>query len=122
MTGTELYTRAIALLGLRESEVKYYEELALECLNQLLDDHLWEQNALCAAKGVDGLTTAPEMSALTQNIPYEENMVRECFPYGLAAMLVAEEDHEEYNRMNEEMERRIAYYSPCYEIALQEDG
>ncbi|MGN1014443.1 MAG: hypothetical protein ACI4PM_03685 [Butyricicoccus sp.] len=122
MTGEQLYTRAIALLGLRESEVLYYRELAVECLNQLLDDHLWENNALCAAKGEDGWTVAPTVSALGQEIPYEEAMVRECFPYGLAALLIAEEDHEEYNRMNEEMERRMAYYSPCYVTDLEESG
>lgn len=122
MTGRELYARAVALLGQNEQDVEYYEEIALELINQLLADYLWEHNALCYAAGRgDYYPCAPELLELEDEIPYEERMVRECFPYGLAAMLVADEDREEYNRMMDALEKRMAYYQPCYETRIREE-
>ncbi len=121
MTGRELYRRAVALLGQESADVTYYEDIALEAINQLLADYLWEHNALCHTFGwTDYYISPPELLALDDAIPYAERMVRECFPYGLAALLVADEDHEEYNRMMDALEQRIRNYQPCCETWMRE--
>lgn len=120
MTGTEIYERAIALLGLSCKDVSYYKEMAVECLNQMLANTLWQQNALMNAAGGEQFSIAPRMTELDEDIPYEENMVCECYPYGLAALLIAEEDHEEYNRMSYEYELHRQLFMPCYETDIEE--
>lgn len=113
MTGREVYQRAVALLGQEERDVAYFQPLALACLNQMLADCLGEQNALCEVQRRHGFVTAPELLTLEDEIPYAERMVGECFPYGLAAMLIAGEDRREYNRLIQEYEERLNKYRPC---------
>ncbi len=119
MTGRELYRRAVALLGQDVRDVTHYEGIALEAVNQLLADYLWEQNALCEVYHRKGFVNPPELLSLDDAVPYQERMVRECFPYGLAALLVADEDREEYNRMMDCLEKRMESYRPCCETELR---
>ncbi|MDO5548287.1 MAG: hypothetical protein Q4F79_07345 [Eubacteriales bacterium] len=122
MTGREVYQRAVALLGQEETDVGYYPALALVCLNQMLADCLGEQNALDQAFGKHSFVTAPELLELEDEVPYHERMVSECFPYRLAALLVAGEDRKEYNRLTQEYEERLAKYSPCCLIEMRGTG
>lgn len=120
MTGKELYRRAVALLGQESKDVTYYEDIALEAINQLLADYLWEHNAMCYALGQTAYyPVSPELLELEEEIPYNERLVRECFPYGLAALLVADEDREEYNRLMDALEERIVKYQPCCETQIR---
>lgn len=123
MTGNQLYEQAVALLGLEMEQVTYLETLALSCINQMLNDRMYEQNALQRAQDRDTqhmLVTAPALESLDEEIPYEEMFVRECFPYGLAALLVAEDDRTMFNWLMSEYERRAAYYAPCTLTEMQE--
>ncbi len=115
MTGRQLYEQAVVLLGLEPEQAAYLETFVSGCINQLLSDRMYEQNALRRSQdtGARMLTAAPALDSLEDEIPYEEMLVRECFPYGLAALLVAEEDHTMFNWMMSEYERRAAYYAPC---------
>ncbi len=120
MTGKQIYDRAVALLGLGNEDVAYYEEFALHCLNQMLADTLWQENALRNAKGMPALTAVPKLSELNAELPYDAAMTDECFAYGLAALLTAEEDIDAYRRMQEAYETRRQYYMPCYETEFGE--
>ena len=118
MTGRQLYEQAAVLLGLDAEQAVYLESLVPGCINQLLSDRMYEQNALQRTQ--DALTAAPTLHSLEEEIPYDEMLVRECFPYGLAALLIAEEDHTMFNWLMSEYERRAAYYAPCVLTDLQE--
>lgn len=113
MTGRQLYQQAVILLGLEAGHVSHLEGSALGCINQMLSDRLYEQNALLYAHAQNPLLTAPLLDDLENEIPYDEMFVRECFPYGLAALLIAEEDRDMFNWLMSEYERRTAYYAPC---------
>lgn len=120
MTGRQLYEQALTLLGMEQDHAAYFEEMAMGCMNQLLCDRLYEHNALERAQGGETLLTAPELESLEDTIPYNEMLVRECFPYGLAALLTAEDDHTMFNWMKSEYETRAAYYAPCTLTQLRE--
>lgn len=123
MTGKQLYEQAVVLLGMETEQVVYLEPLVLGCINQMMNDRLYEQNALQRAQGGDAqhmLATAPMLESLEDEVPYEEMFVRECFPYGLAALLVAEDDRTMFNWLMSEYERRAAYYAPCTLTDMQE--
>lgn len=122
MTGRQLYEQALILLGMEQENVPYLEEMAPGCINQMLSDRLYEHNALCRAQGTDGFSTAPELDSMDDDIPYDEMLVRECFPYGLAALLIAEDDRTMFNWLMSEYERRAAYYAPCTLTQIQEAG
>ena len=76
--------------------------------------------ALCRAQGRDAPAAAPVMEELDEEVPYDELFVRECFPYGLAALLIAEDDRTMFNWLMSEYERPAAYYAPCTLTDLQE--
>lgn len=121
MTGRQVYEQALVLLGMERDDVPWQEHMALGCLRQMLADRLYEQTALCRVQGKTEYNTVPELDELDEEIPYEELFVRECFPYGLAALLVAEDDRTMFNWLMSEYERRAAYYAPCILTELQED-
>ncbi len=119
MTGRELYNQAIVLLGIDTEDVGYLEELATDCINQLLCDRLYEHNALLRQQVQQPDSAAPRIGELDEEVPYQEMLVRECFPYGLAALLIAEDDRTMFNWLNSEYERRAAFYAPCEETSLR---
>ncbi|MDO4173311.1 MAG: hypothetical protein Q4D42_00980 [Eubacteriales bacterium] len=121
MTGKQLYEQALTLLGLEQEQVDYLERMAVGCINQLLYDRNDAQNALLQ---VQNGTTARRMSAipldsLEEEIPYDERFVQECFPYGLAALLIAEDDRTMFNWLMSEYEQHAAYYTPCIETPIR---
>ncbi|HIV67786.1 MAG TPA: hypothetical protein IAA32_02850 [Candidatus Butyricicoccus stercorigallinarum] len=120
MTGREVYEQALALLGMERGDVPWMERTAAGCLRQMLADRLYEQGALCRAQGRDAPRGVPALGDLDEEIAYDELFVRECFPYGLGALLVAEDDRTMFNWLMSEYERRAAYYAPCTQTALRE--
>lgn len=123
MTGRQLYEQALVLLGLEEENVPYLEEMALGCINQMLYDRNYEQNALLRARGdsaaVAGCIPPDTLDSLEEEVPYEERFVQECFPYGLAALLIAEDDRTMFNWLISEYQQHAAYYAPCIETSIR---
>ena len=113
MTGKQLYEQTLSLLGMTDEDAAELEPRAAGCINQMLSDHLYENNAMLYSRGCHGSAAAAQISDLEEEIPYEEMLVRECFPYGLAAMLIASDDRTMFNWMMNEYERRVEYYAPC---------
>lgn len=105
MTGKECFLAAMNLLGEQEEGAAYYETFALGALRQLMNNCLREINALRQADGKEELRIAPQPGALEDALDADEAMVRECFPYGLAALLVCDEDHEKFNWLGQRVRR-----------------
>ena len=111
---------AMNLLSEQEEGAAYYETFALGAINQLLANCLREINALRRADGQEELRTAPQLTALEDQIEAEEAMVRECFPYGLAALLICDEDHDKFNWLGAEFAARLDLHCPAAQFAVKE--
>ena len=114
MTGTECFRAALNILSETPDSGVYYEQFALGALNQLLANSLREMNAERASDGKDVLLVPPRMTALT------EELARECFPYGLAALLVADDDKAKFNWAATEYSERLLSHCPAQFTAVQE--
>ena len=102
MTGTECFRAALNILSETPDSGVYYEQFALGALNQLLANSLREMNAERASDGKDVL------------------LARECFPYGLAALLVADDDKAKFNWAATEYSERLLSHCPAQFTAVQE--
>lgn len=120
MTGRACFDAAMNLLAEQEDGAVYYQQFALGALNQLLANCLREINALRQASGQEERKTAPVLEALEGEIEGDEAMVRECFPYGLAALLICDEDHERFNWLGAEFAARLDRHCPAGQFAIKE--
>ena len=120
MTGTECYYAALNLLSEPRDTGAYYEQFALGALNQLLTNSLREINALRIAQQEGPLAAPPRLTTLEEDIPADDYLVRECFPYGLAALLVADDDKAKFNWAASEYAERLLCHCPAQLTAVQE--
>ena len=120
MTGTACYEAALNLLGETLDTGVYYEQFALPALGQLLAKSLREINAVRVSQGEDALAVPPRMTSLDEDIPADESLVAECFPYGLAALLVADDDKAKFNWAASEYAERLLCHCPAQLSAVQE--
>lgn len=47
-------------------------------------------------------------------------MVRECFPYGLAALFICDDDREKFNWLGAEFAARLDRHCPAAQFAVKE--
>lgn len=120
MTGLECFRAALNLLSETPESGAYYEQFALGALNQLLVNSLREINAERRANNEDELLMPPRISALGEELPAAEWLVRECFPYGLAALLVADDDKAKFNWAANEYTDRLLLHCPAQFTGIQE--
>ena len=120
MTGLECFRAALNLLSETPESGAYYEQFALGALNQLLVNSLREINAERRANNADELLVPPRISALGDELPAAEWLVRECFPYGLAALLVADDDKAKFNWAANEYTDRLLLHCPAQFTGIQE--
>ena len=120
MTGLECFRAALNLLSETPESGAYYEQFALGALNQLLVNSLREINAERRANNEDELLVPPRISALGEELPAAEWLVRECFPYGLAALLVADDDKAKFNWAANEYTDRLLLHCPAPFTGIQE--
>lgn len=120
MTGTECYYAALNLLGETRDTGAYYEQFALGALNQLLTNSLREINALRAAQHEVPFAAPPQLTSLEEDIPADACLVSECLPYGLAALLVADDDKAKFNWAASEYAERLLCHCPAQLTAVQE--
>ena len=120
MTGTECFRAALNLLSETPDSGTYYEQFALGALNQLLVNSLREINAERVFRAEQPFDAPPRMTALTEELPAGDWLARECFPYGLAALLVADDDKAKFNWAATEYSERLLSHCPAQFTAVQE--
>ncbi len=120
MTGRECFLAAMNLLGEQEEGAAYYEQFACGALNQLLANCLREINALRQAAEQEELRVPQQIQALEDALEADEAMVRECFPYGLAALLICDDDREKFNWLGTEFAMRLDRHCPAAQFAVKE--
>lgn len=105
MTGEQLLKRAAALIS--ETDTEDYKEIALIQINILLDETWKQNNRMRKAAGLDEMGRA-DLESLGAEIPWEEELVRNALPWGLAAKLFFEEDdNARLSMFNEEFANRL---------------
>lgn len=97
MTGTECCRAAMTIMGAGADSSEYYAQFALGALNQLIANSLREINAERVQQGESAFSVPPRMEALEDELPAPEWLARECLPYGLAALLCADDDKAKFN-------------------------
>ena len=120
MTGTECFRAALNLLSETPDSGTYYEQFALGALNQLLANSLREINAERMFCAEQPYTAPPQLEALDDEIPAGDWLARECFPYGLAALLVADDDKAKFDWAATEYTDRLLRHCPAQLTGIQE--
>ena len=120
MTGTECFRAALNLLFETPDSGACYEPFAEGALNQLLVNSLREINAERAAQGEAPLRIPPHITELHDELPAPDWLARECFPYGLAALLISDDDKAKFNWASTEYSERLLLHCPAQFTAVQE--
>ena len=89
MTGTQLLTKAIGLFD--ATDTTPYLTTSIDAINGLLAENFDVNNNILVKIEEEPLTVIPEITALTETIPYEDRLVKYAFPYGLAEKLIVGE-------------------------------
>ena len=92
MIAKEVYSAALALLLETEESAGDYNAYALPLLNLLLPELFDINNSILQAEGIDKLKVIPQLENLDDEIPYDERLLRNALPYGLAAKLVYDDN------------------------------
>ena len=120
MTGTECCRAAMTIMGAGADSSEYYAQFALGALNQLIANSLREINAERVFCAEQPHAAPPRMDALDEDIPTGDWLARECFPYGLAALLVADDDKAKFNWAAAEYADRLLRHCPAQFTGIQE--
>ena len=110
MTGQKLFETALSLMATAADEAPEYAPHAVAMINLLLAQTAGINGALRAEKGLAPLLQLPQIEALSQTLPCEEELCICALPYGLCAKMLPAED---------EMQK-AAYYQNLYAMALDD--
>lgn len=96
MTVRELYEQAKSLMFEKKSS-RDYDNYYMPWLNTLLSEVFEINNQLRLFNGKEALTSIPMVSAETDELTYEDKILREVLPYGLAANFYIDDDVSKYD-------------------------
>ena len=91
MTADELFNIVIGLMFAQEDEKPDYTPY-IPMLNIILAETFSLNNALRDLREKEPLLKLVTVSGLTDEIPYEEDILYKVIPYGVAGLLYAEDD------------------------------
>ena len=92
MTAESIYKTALGLMSETPAKAKGYAELVVPTVNFMLGDCFRENNTIRAGKGKEELSEIPEISDISQEVPFESELCRVCLVNGLAGYLLLDDD------------------------------
>lgn len=92
MTVKECYEHAVSFLPEKPEENTEMQKFAVVWCNILLAETMRNENVCRKAKGQGELKKVPLVKNEEDEIPYDEEMVRAAFPYGMARFVFREND------------------------------
>ena len=117
-TVDNLYDSSLALLSEDRQRVKDYPKFNIALTNQIIAECFEINNTLRKNDGLKPLSKE-EMPYVTDKddvIPYDIRLIRECMPYGLAALLVIDDDKEKCAVFSNQFELlKNKYSKACFE-------
>lgn len=87
----DLYSRTKAVM-FEKSTSTTYDGNIIEAANLIIAETFTENNMCRIFYGKKPLTDIPLMTSLESDVPYEEELLREVLPYGIAALLLIDDD------------------------------
>lgn len=92
MTVNDIYTAALALLGEFPEQDSESVTVMISLLNTLIADCFDINNTLRIYKGKEKLDDIPFIESLDDEVVYEPELCRDGLVYGLASLLILEDD------------------------------
>lgn len=92
MNALDLFNYTVGIAGVESSNAQNFLPTYLPQLNIVLAETFKLENNNRLHKGLSVLTTIPFMTALTDTIPYQDNVVRNVLPFGILTYLQLADD------------------------------
>ena len=92
MTVKECYEQAVSLIPEKPEENLEMKKFAVTWCNILLAETLCHENILRKEKGIPKLAKVPQVEFEEDEIPFDDELVRRVFPYGMARFVFREND------------------------------
>jgi hypothetical protein len=109
MTGNELLAMALALFAETDASDETYQALAVPYINTVLAEAFNCNNRIRKWSGKEVFAIIPAISSLADTVDYEEELLRNALPYGLAAKLYFDEENDgRLSYFNQEYANRLA--------------
>ena len=90
MTVKECYEQAVSLIPEKPEENVEMQKFAVIWCNILLAETFCHENILRKGKNLPGIEKVPQVEFLEDEIPFDDEMVRRVFPYGMARFVFRE--------------------------------
>ncbi len=112
MTVQELYEAALALLSEQVARAKSYNYFKIPIVNQIIAECFDANNSIRVNDGLQPLhkSEMPLVSNEDDVIPYDVRLLRECMPYGVASLLVIDDDKSKASVFSQQYE---SYRAKC---------
>lgn len=93
-TVKELYKASLALIATTVARAKSYDDFKLPIINQIISECFNANNVIRSAKGLEELSMdeMPYVRGDSDVIDYDIMLFRAVMPYGVASLLVADDD------------------------------
>ena len=92
MTVRECYEQAVSLIPEKPEENIEMQKFAVTWCNILLAETLCHENILRKGKNLPEIRKVPQVENENDEIPFDDEMVRRVFPYGMARFVFREND------------------------------
>ena len=110
MTVRECYEQAVSIISEVPGDNVDMQKFAVIWCNILLAETLPYENAFRRGKGLSEIEKVPKVEKESDEIPFNDTMVRAAFPYGMARWILRE---------NDDISGSHEYYQ-LYTVALSE--
>ena len=92
MTVKECYEQAVSLIPEKPEENIEMRKFAVIWCNILLAETFCHENILRKGRNLPGIEKVPQVESENDEIPFDDEMVRKVFPYGMARFVFREND------------------------------
>lgn len=92
MTGTELFNLTTGVMGIPSANATSYVDTIIPQINMILAQTFNLENNNRAYIGTAVLATIPSITALSETLTYQDNVLRNVVVWGLAQLLALSDD------------------------------
>ena len=120
MTVQQLYEAALALLSEQVARAKTYNHFKIPIINQIIAECFDVNNDIRENEGLEPipLSDMPMVETESDIIPYDTRLLRIAMPYGVASLLVIDDDKSKASVFSEEYNQRKAMLSVAVAVEI----
>lgn len=105
-----IYKSALSIMGETKAKAKGYGEFIVDIVNERLADLFEINNSILFAQGELLLKEIPSVGTLADVLTYDEMLLRDCLHYGVASLLVLDDDTDKAGFFESSYENRKNKY------------